>query len=94
MFRNTFEWKTFLLFKFRYFKQVLPSKYFTHLKLLAFAMNLAESSVLDLDTIKIIKFLLEEFDRLFSLLYSVSTLSHIHIYLPVEQTSIQSALEF
>ena len=70
--------KHFFLLMFRYFKQVLPLKYFTHFKLLAFAMNLAESSVLEHDTIKTIKFLLDEFDRLFSLFYSVSTSSHVH----------------
>lgn len=35
-------------------------------------MNLAESSILHYDTIETIEFLLDEFDRLFPLLYPVS----------------------
>lgn len=58
----------------RYFKSILPLRYYKHLKLLAYAMNLAESSSLCGDTIETIEFLLNEFDRLFPLLYPVSRL--------------------
>ena len=57
---------------YRYFKSSLPLQYYKHLKLLAYAMSLAESSTLCHDTIETIELLLNEFDRLFPLLYPVS----------------------
>jgi hypothetical protein len=63
---------------YRYFKSILPLRYYKHLKLLAYAMNLAESSTLCYDTIQTIDFLLNEFDRLFPLLYPVSILFCLH----------------
>ena len=61
------------LFIHRYFESVLPARYYQHLKLLAFAMALSESVVLSHHTIHTIECLLNEFDRLFPSLYSVST---------------------
>lgn len=55
-------------------------RYYKHLKMLAFAMALAESPVLFDETIATIEFLLDEFDRLFPLLYSVSVLYDIVLY--------------
>lgn len=53
--------------------------------MLAFAMNLAESSVLHQETIDNIEFLLNEFDKLFPLLYSVSILPYNYIYIYSER---------
>ncbi|CAF4568145.1 unnamed protein product [Rotaria socialis] len=71
------EYRLVLLFGYQYFKPALPLKYFQHLKLLAFAMNLAESFVLHHDTIEIIRMLLDEFDHLFSQLYSVNSMTSV-----------------
>lgn len=59
-------------FVFRYFRPILPMKYYKHLQMLAIAMSLAESNCLGHETIEIIDILLQEFDRLFPSLYSVS----------------------
>ncbi|CAF1264971.1 unnamed protein product [Adineta ricciae] len=64
------EYRMTLLFGYQYFKSVLPLQYYKHLKMLAFAMNLAESSALGQETIKDIEFLLNEFEELFPILYS------------------------
>ncbi|CAF3393914.1 unnamed protein product [Rotaria socialis] len=71
------EYRLVLLFGYQYFKPALPLKYFQHLKLLAFAMNLAESFVLHHDTIEIIRMLLDEFDHLFSQLYLVNSMTSV-----------------
>jgi hypothetical protein len=66
------------IYIYRHFKSILLPRYYKHLKLLAYAMNSAESSVLCDDTIRTIEFLLNEFDRLFPILYPVSILFFLH----------------
>jgi hypothetical protein len=72
----------------RYFKSILPPRYYKHLTLLAFAMNLAESSVLCHDTIQTIESLLNEFDRLFPLIYPVSIYYFAYKYITKEKLDI------
>ncbi|CAF1410154.1 unnamed protein product [Adineta ricciae] len=69
------EFRLVLLFSYQYFQPFLPARCYQHLKLLAFAMALSESSVIFDDTIDTIRDLLDEFDRSFSSLY----LASIHI---------------
>lgn len=52
---------------------MLPARYYEHLRLLAFAMNLSESTILHQETIDTIEMLLSEFDRRFPHLYPVSS---------------------
>ncbi|CAF1532838.1 unnamed protein product [Adineta ricciae] len=81
------EYRLTLLFGYQYFKSILPEQYYQHLKLLAFAMGLAESTVLDNETIETIHVLIDEFDRLFPLLYSEkSVTSVVHSMSHIPQT--------
>ncbi|CAF1233917.1 unnamed protein product [Adineta ricciae] len=79
------EFRMTLLFGYQYFQPFLPAKFYEHFRLLAYAMNLAESSVLHHDAIEIISALLDEFDRLFPLIYprkSVTSVIHSVTHVP------------